>query len=163
MELMTKEIDPLEMMDREMGIMIPIKSLTKSQQAVTGTEIGERLLIIHNAKTAYVLLAQAENLLDTAKKTIKERAIANVVGKKEDVLGAEVQVKSAAKTWIYTGSKYNQLLAELDKVKVELKNHTKLLELSGEAGWVNPETGETETAFCTSSGVNIAVSFKEAL
>lgn len=161
---MSKELTPFEEMNKDTGIMIPIKALSKSQQITTGEDIANRLLIIHNAKTAYVLLAQAENLLDTAKKSIKEKAIANVVGKKEDVLGAEVTIKSAAKLFIYTGSKYNQLLAELDNAKTNLKNHTKLLELSGESGWVNPETGETETAVCTSAGVNIAVSFsKEAV
>ena len=84
--LVENEIDPLETMDREMGITIPIKALTKSQQITTGEQIAERLLVIHNAKTAYVLLAQAENLLDTAKKTLKEKAIANVSGKEEEVL-----------------------------------------------------------------------------
>jgi len=150
----------LEQIYKEMGISIPIKALTKAEQQVAGEEIGNRLLIIHSAPTAYVLLAQAENLLETAKKSIKEKAIAGVHGKEESVLGAKVTLRNAAKVWEYQGLKFEQLTAELATAKKRLSDYTKQLELDGADGVVNQETGETEKAILVSGGgLNIAVSF----
>lgn len=150
----------LEQIDKEMGISIPIKALTKAEQQVTGEEIGNRLLIIHSAPTAYVLLAQAENLLETAKKSIKEKAIAGVHGKEETVLGAKVSLRGATKVWEYKGSKFESLTKELAEAKKKLSDYTKQLELAGANGVVNQGTGETEYAKLVSGGgLNIVVSF----
>jgi hypothetical protein len=154
------ETDVLKQIDAEMGISIPVKALTKAEQQITGEEIGNRLLIIHSAPTAYVLLAQAENLLETAKKSIKEKAINGIHGKEEIVLGAKVTTRNATKVWEYQGSKFETLTAELATAKKRLSDYTKQLELAGSDGVVNQETGETEKAILVSGGgLNIAVSF----
>jgi len=142
------------------SLSIPIKALTRSEQILSGEAMANSLLEIHDAKTSYVLLAQLENLTDTAKKFIKEKAIANVNGKEEDVLGAKVTIKQATRIYEYKGSEYDRLLSELNTAKDNFKNHTKILEMSKD-GWVNPNTGETETANLISSGVNIAVTFSK--
>jgi hypothetical protein len=51
-------------------------------------------------------------------------------------------------------------LNELTTAKENLKNHTKILEMSKD-GWINEATGEKEYATLTSSGVNIAVTFSK--
>jgi len=153
--------DVWQQIDKEMGISIPIKALTKVEQQTTGEEIASRLLIIHSAPTAYVLLAQAENLLDTAKKSMKEKAINGIHGKKENVLGAEVLLRGNPKKYEYSGTKFTELTNALAEAKKNLKDHTDILELSKD-GWINPATGETEIATLVSGGgLNIAVSFSK--
>lgn len=124
-------------------LQLPTKVLTKAEMPITAQTIADGMLETYNGIEACVMVKNMIETLTVAYELLKDAGIAKANGKEEIVMGAKVSVKNLPKKFEYTGSKHKTLVNNLEFAKEELKNHEKALQLSD---WINPETGETETA-----------------
>lgn len=124
-------------------ITIQTRVLSKLEMVESAQKVADNLLEIHSGIESFVLVKNMICALEQTLELLKEGAISQANGKEEMILGAKVSVKNLPKKWEYVGTEYTRLFNNLEHAKSELKNHTKVLELSN---WINPATGETESA-----------------
>ena len=141
-------------------IVLQTKVLTKEEMPISAQQIADRLLETYSGVEAYVIAKSTAETILQAMELMKEKAITAVNGSKEVILGAEVALKMSPRKYEYSGTEYKRLEKEVDTAVKNLKSHKSILELSPN-GWINPSTGETETATLVSGGgTTINVTFQ---
>lgn len=141
-------------------ITIQTKVLTKEEMPISAKMIADSLLEKYSGIEAFIIAKSTMETISQAMDLLKERAIASVNGKKEVILGAEVDLKMSPRKYEYSGTEYKRLEKEVEAAVKNLKSHKSILELSPN-GWINPNTGETETATLVSGGgTTISVTFQ---
>lgn len=140
-------------------LTLQTKVLTKDEMPVSARQIADNLLETYSGVESFVIVKSAMETLVQALELLKEKAIKSTVGKEAIIMGAKVTLKSTPRKYLYVGTEHLRLSNNLELAKQELKDHEKILQLS-DKGWVNPETGETETSTMVSGeGTTITVTF----
>ena len=107
-----------------------------------------------NPLEAYVLLKKHQADIEEALKAIKDLAIdeANKYGQKSfAAFGAQVELRNAASTWVYSGSAYESAKAKMKYIET----------LAKAGGGIDPDTGEIIDPAVKKEGAStIAVSLK---
>lgn len=136
-------------------IVLPNKMLNTVQRQDLAIKASENLLETMSAVEAYVLIAQMQDIVDTTKELLKERAITGVQGKEMDVFGAKVSTRRSV-AYEYDAPTLARLDGQKKEIDTKLKAVKKLLEATGK--YVDDETGEMNTASKIKEGITIAVS-----
>lgn len=137
------------------NIMIPNRMLNTLQRETLAQEASNNLLETMSAVEAYVLIAQMQDIVDTTKELLKEKAISGVQGKEMDVFGAKVSTRRSV-AYEYDAPTLARLDGQKKEIDTKLKAVKKLLEATGK--YVDDETGEINTASKIKEGITIAVS-----
>ena len=90
--------------DGPTGLSLPDRVLRKSDWPVVATELTERMLEATDAPTAYVLLAQVEEVIAVAKKALKPKVSLAAAGAPLNIGGATVQYRKVPGKWDYRGN-----------------------------------------------------------
>jgi len=136
-------------------IVLPQRMLNTMQREELAVNASQNLLDTMSAVEAYVLIAQMQDIVDLTKELLKEKAIAGVQGKEMDVFGAKVSTRRST-DYEYNAPTLVRLDVQKKEIDTELKAVKKMLEAKGE--YVDPKTGETNTANKVKEGLTIAVS-----
>ncbi len=136
-------------------IVLPNKMLNTVQRQDLAVKASENLLETMSAVEAYVLIAQMQDIVDTTKELLKERAITGVQGKEMDVFGAKVSTRRSV-AYEYDAPTLARLDGQKKEIDTKLKAVKKLLEATGK--YVDDETGEMNTASKIKEGITVAVS-----
>jgi hypothetical protein len=136
-------------------IVLPQKMLNTMQREELAVNASQNLLDTMSAVEAYVLIAQMQDIVDLTKELLKEKAIAGVQGKEMDVFGAKVSTRRST-AYEYNAPTLVRLDVQKKEIDTELKAVKKMLEAKGE--YVDPKTGEMNTANKVKEGLTIAVS-----
>jgi hypothetical protein len=96
-----------------------------------------------------------QDIVDQTKEMLKEKAIAGVQGKEMDVWGAKVSTRRSV-AYEYDAPTLARLDSAKKTIDTELKAIKKVLEATGT--YVEPQTGEVNTATKVKDGLIIAVS-----
>ena len=143
--------EAMEVLNHE--VTVPLKLLDAEQIELMKKHAINVLLAEHTASEAYVLLYQMESLVKQIREDLKDKAIARVNGKEENILGAIVTLRKDA-DWTYDSPTLDNLSAEIKELQEKVKKHKRALEAGIE---VLGEGGVIETATKIKDGCIIAV------
>jgi hypothetical protein len=135
-------------------VIIPTRVLTKSELSVYSEHIVNTLLETRNGLEAYVLVKQAEEVIEQLKGMLVEKALSAATGKEGEVLGCKYSVRRKVEY------KYECPSADsLEQKAKMLKEDAKAIKKSAEkfGSYVDPVTGEVNTAEIVSDGQTLAI------
>lgn len=141
--------------DVGLPIIMPNMVLLPREIEAVVTHSLNILLEKYSGLEGYVILYQMERVISLAKERLKEKAINGMSGKECDVLGATVTTRRSAK-YEYDAPTLQRMENKKKEIDEQLKGIKKALEATGT--YIDPETGETNTANKISDGVVLAVS-----
>lgn len=111
------------------AILIPDRVLAKSEWPEAARAMVANALDTVDAPTAYVLLAQMEELIALAKKDLKDAVTSAAAGKKLNVAGATLEYRKAPAKWDYKGDKKLSMYQnDADAAKEALDAHKAMLQ-----------------------------------
>jgi hypothetical protein len=143
------------MENNKTSLIVPEKVLTKVEISNLADIAIANMLEIGTATEAYVKMAVLEKLIEEIKDKIKERAILGVQSKEMNVLGATVTTRRKTE-YKYDCPTCDSLEMKVKVIKEDIKAIKKSAEKFG--SFVDPLTGEINTAELVADGLIIAVS-----
>ena len=138
---------------------VPLRVIPKNGWTHSAAQIVERLLETLDSPTAYIIIRQLQEICKESLTQLESRVILKIPGKKLEVLGAEIAMKAKAKKYKYESSHLNQLEADLEYKKNEVKLYQQWMENLKEPT-ADPSTGEViKPAELLEGGVCLSVTF----
>jgi hypothetical protein len=134
--------------------IIPTNVLSKRELCIYADHIVGNLLETRNGLEAYVLVKQAEELVEQLKGILIEKALSAATSKEGEVLGCKYSVRRKVEY------RYECPTAdELEQKAKMLKEDAKAIKKSAEkfGSYVDPVTGEVNTAEIVLDGQTLAI------
>jgi hypothetical protein len=140
-------------------LTVPKRVARKQQFEELALSLNGALLEENSALEAFLRIKNVAEILEVALGQIKARALSEIEGRTQEVLGVTVQLKSLPKKWEYDDSELHWLEGERAAIEARLKERKKFLEtLKNEIA--DTRTGEIiRPARCISEGATIQVLF----
>lgn len=142
-----------------MDLQLNKKPLTDTDFQERALSLTNRLLDEYSGIESYILVKQLINTLEYAIDNLKEKAILSCPND-ERMLGAECKI-AYRKKYEYDSNSLKELLLEEEEIKSKIKSLKKVLELSGESGYVSQSTGVIEYAKEISQQAVLTIKFNK--
>lgn len=138
---------------------------TKAERHTFASELVEQVKDGHlNPLQVQLQLKSMEDLINAIKENTEFKALvlgeAEKHGKRFEYMNSKIEIKEARPKYDYSvcfDSEYNQMEAELETLKIKMKERAKFLQTIPHAGVANPETGEMIYPPIKTSTTTIAV------
>ncbi len=134
--------------------IIPTKILNKAGLAIYADHIANNLLDTRSGLEAYILIKQAEELINNLKEKLIEKALASTNGKEGIIDGVKWQTKRSV-AYEYDSPTIERLTAEKKSIEEKIKAHKKALENG--VSVLDETTGQLESAKKTKDGLTLSI------
>lgn len=136
-------------------LIIPDKVLNEYERSLVVQHSINTLLDKYNGVEAYVVLYQMQEMCKEALENLKDKAIGSLKAKEQNIFGATVSTRRKPE-YEYEAPTLQRLEDEKKAIAEKTKAIKGILHKMG--SWIDPQTGEENTAKQTVEGATIAVS-----